>query len=472
MRAPTVVSRLLLVGAISPLGARALSQCEEARLGPAPPVGVSQFGRAVALDGDVALVGAPLENHPGKAGAGAAYVFRLTAGVWAQEARLVSADAAAGDQFGRSVAIRGDIAIVGAPMDDDPLSGADSGGAYVFRRTAGGAWTQEARLGAFESGPGDQFGFAVAFEGEFALIGAPNHDTNGFDSGAAYLFAPGAPGLWTEETQLLAPDGQLGDQYGRSVSVSGQYFLVGAPRSNYWGPASGAAYFGRRVVAGLVVADGKIAPDAGAPGEEFGAAVALRGFTALIGAPLVNDGATDTGAAFVFRRIGMLSIPWLQEAKLTPTTPGGADQFGQSVAIETEAALIGSGLTGATDAGRAQVFLRRPSGLWQAWSVLEPADIGAGDEFGAAVALIGERGAVGGKFLNWSAPDAGGCVLVAVGRRPGDTDGDGSVDFVDLNHVLSDYGQFGSGLPGDVNADGLVDFVDLNIVLGEFGAAC
>lgn len=472
MRAPFVVHLLLLAAAIAPVCARAPAQCEEARLAPTPPVGASQFGRALALDGDVAIVGAPLENHPGKPGAGAAYVFRRTGGAWAQEARLVSADAASGDQLGRSVAIRGDVAIVGAPMDDDFLAGADSGSAYVFRRSVAGVWTQEARLIAIESGPGDQFGFAVAFDGVFALIGAPNHDTNGFDAGAAYLFAPGAPGLWNEETQLLAPDGQLGDQYGRSVSVSGQYFLIGAPRSNYWGPASGAAYFGRRVVAGLVIADGKVAPEAGASNEEFGASVSLRGFTALIGAPLVNDGATDTGAAFVFRRIGMLSIPWLQEARLTATTQGGADQFGQSVAIETDAALIGSGMTGAADAGRAQVFLRRPSGLWQAWSVLEPADIGAGDEFGAAVALEGERGGVGGRFLNWSAPDAGGCMLVAVGRRAGDTDGDGSVDFIDLNNVLSDYGQFGSGLAGDVNADGLVDFVDLNIVLGEFGAAC
>lgn len=462
-----------LLGACALARPLALAQCETARLHASLPLAGSAFGAAVAIKGDLLIVGAPEEAQPGLPGAGAAYVFRLVGGAWAEEARLIAADAATGDRFGRSVAIAGDVAVVGAPLEDDTFAGPDAGAAYIFRKAQGGAWAQEAKIRSFSSATGDEFGAGVAYDGVFALVGAPNHTENGPSSGTAYVFSPFSPTQWIEEAQLLAPDGATGDLYGASVSINAQRFIIGAPGATHWGQGSGAAYFGRRLAAGLIAYDGKATPDDGAPSDSFGASVAIRGLVALIGAPGTDASALtpNTGAAYTFRRIGAGAFPWVQEQRINPSAAGAGDRHGASVALEANALLITSGLAGASDAGAAQVFVRRPSGLWQAWSRLPLEATSPGDGYGAAVALDGATGVVGGPSLDWALVDAGAAAVHEIGRRDGDTDGDGAVDFIDLNQVLSDYGAMGM-LLGDVNLDGLVDFVDLNSVLSAFGSDC
>lgn len=462
-----------LLGACALAQPPALAQCEVASLHASLPLAGSAFGSAVAIKGDVLIVGAPEETLPGLPAAGATYVFRLVGGAWVEEARLTAADAASGDRFGRSVAIATDVAVVGAPLDDDTFAGPDTGSAYVFRKAKGGAWAQEAKIRSSSSATGDEFGASVAYDGAFALVGAPNHTENGPSSGTAYVFAPFSPTQWIEEAQVFAPDGATGDLYGTSVSIHGQRFIIGAPGFNHWGEGSGAAYFGRRLAPGLIAHDGKATPDDGAPGDSFGASVAIRGLFALIGAPGIDANALEpnTGAAYTFRRIGSGGFPWLQEQRINPSEFAPGDMHGASVALEANALLVASGVAGESDAGAAQVFLRRPSGLWQAWSQLPLDATSAGDGFGAAVALDGATGVVGGPSLDWALADAGAAAVHEIGRRDGDTNGDGAVDFIDLNQVLSDYGVMGF-LLGDVNVDGQVNFVDLNIVLSAFGSDC
>ena len=143
------------------------------------------FGFSVSLSGDRALVGARFDDDNGSR-SGSAYVFDLVGTAWSQTAKLTASDGAAVDLFGNSVSLSGDRALVGAPVDDD--NGSASGSAYVFD-LVGTAWSQTAKLTASDGAAGEQFGWSVSLSGDRALVGAINDDDNGFDSGSAYIFA-------------------------------------------------------------------------------------------------------------------------------------------------------------------------------------------------------------------------------------------------------------------------------------------
>jgi hypothetical protein len=148
------------------------------------------FGHAVSISGDVALVGAELESDKGTY-SGAAYVFRWNGSSWVEEEKLLASDGLGYDYFGSSVSISGDVALVGAYGDDDN-SIIDSGAAYVFRYN-GETWVEEDKLLASDGAANDRFGSSVSISGDVALVGAYLDDDNGGDSGSAYLFKIGNP---------------------------------------------------------------------------------------------------------------------------------------------------------------------------------------------------------------------------------------------------------------------------------------
>ena len=356
------------------------------------------FGCSVAISGDTALVGARYEATPGKDEAGAAYVFTRSAGVWTQEAKLIAADGAAGDRFGYAVAIAGDTALVGAPLHD--VAGqANAGAAYVFTRSAG-VWAAEQTLTAADAAAYDAFGYSVALSGDTALVGAPHHDAAGKDdAGAAYVFTRSA-GVWTQAAEPVAAAGAAGDRFGYAVAISGDTALVGAPYHDVAGKAnagaasvftrSGGAWTFRQTLT------------AGAAGDRFGHAVAIAGDTALLGAPWhAAAGKADAGAAYVFTRS---AGAWTRQAKLTAdaaTTAAGAagDQFGYSVAVAGDTALVGApwrDTAGKARAGAAYVFTRSGA-AWNPHQTLTAA-IAGGDQFGYAVAVAGVTALVGSPF--------------------------------------------------------------------------
>jgi hypothetical protein len=179
MRYPLV---LFVLFAVCLLPAWALTVEQEAKLLASDGAADDHFGASVALDGDTAIIGATGDNSH----KGSAYVFTRTAGVWRQQAKLVSIGIAEGDRFGSSVALVGDTAIIGA-MHDIPNVHLRTGSAYVFTRS-GGVWTQRARLLASDGAGGDDFGYSAAFVGDMAIIGATGDNDNGIDSGSAYVF--------------------------------------------------------------------------------------------------------------------------------------------------------------------------------------------------------------------------------------------------------------------------------------------
>ena len=297
------------------------------------------FGAAVSLSGDRALVGAFANGDDG-ALSGSAYVFVRTASGWEQEAKLTASDAEAGDYFGYALSLSGDRALVGALADDD--EGTDSGAAYVFVRS-GTTWTEEVKLTALDADVDDFFGFSVSLSGDRALIGAYRDDDGGDRTGSAYVFVRSGT-TWSQEAKLTASDAQPVDLFGRAVSLSGDRALVGSYFNDNPARKSGAAYVFARS-GSTWTEEAKLAPDDRGIDQEFGISVAISGDRALVGSRRAGLG-PGTGAAYVFARTG---ATWAQEADLFAPRLDSLHALGQSVAISGDRVLVGA--PGASDDG-------------------------------------------------------------------------------------------------------------------------
>ena len=154
------------------------------KFGASDPSAQAYFGYSVAVDGDMAVVGSCWDNDNGLR-SGSAYVFRYRLGEWIETAKLTPDDAAADDWFGYSVAIDGRTVVVGSFRDSD--AGPLSGSAYIFRELAG-TWEQVVKLTASDAASGDQFGYSVAIDLPRVVVGATGADDGAVDQGAAYVF--------------------------------------------------------------------------------------------------------------------------------------------------------------------------------------------------------------------------------------------------------------------------------------------
>jgi uncharacterized repeat protein (TIGR01451 family) len=307
----------------------------------------------VSVDGDTVVVGASLDDTvagPTGVNAGSAYVFVRSGGTWTEQQKLVASDGAAFDEFGGSVSISGDTVVVGA-RSDDAAAGQDTGAAYVFVRS-GTTWTEEQKLTAPDAVANDQLGWSVAVAGDTAVLGAPGADAGSdSDDGAAYVFVRSGS-TWTQQQKLAPSDGTTVDIFGESVALSGETALIGAPGVDPAVPGPTAAYVFVR--SGTTWSEQqRLSASDGLQGDEFGWSVSLSGDTAVVGAPQ-----TTAGAAYVFVRSG---ATWTEEQKLVAPDAGTGDDFGFAVALDGDVAGIGSPLddtVGGADSGSAYVYRR------------------------------------------------------------------------------------------------------------------
>ncbi len=375
-------------GAVYPLTVDP-SFTQDAKLTASDSAAGDQFGSSVALDGNTAVVGAPFSG-----GAGSAYVFvRNSAGVWSQQQKLTASDAAAGDFFGGSGAVSGDTAVVGAHQAPGTLVGA----AYVFVRSAG-IWTQQQKLTASDGAAGDEFGVSVAVSGDTAVVGAPLAP---FDSeflspgpGSAYVFVRSG-GVWSQQQKLTASDATADDNFGFSVALSGDTAVVGAwADDTAAGADAGSAYVFVRS-SGVWSQQQKLTASDSAAGDQFGSSVALDGNTAVVGAPSDETAAgLFAGSAYVFVRSGSV---WSQQQKLTASDAAASDDFGISVSLSGDTAVVGAPFdttAAGSAAGSAYVFVRSGS-TWSQNQKLTASDAAANDEFGSSVAVSGATVLVG-----------------------------------------------------------------------------
>jgi hypothetical protein len=436
------------------------------------------FGVAVAISGDMVVIGAPGED--GGAGdpipdSGAAYVFGRDQGglnLWGEAAILRASDAQPGDRFGSSVAIDGDTTIAGAYNEGggagDPVP--NSGAAYLFGRNQGGAdnWGELTLLHAADAQQSDHFGWSVAISGDTIVVGAPDEDGGAGDpvvgAGTAYLFG-------IEPSSLRASDAQANDLFGWSVALDGDTLVVGAPNED-GGPgdpldSSGAAYLFERDQGGpghWNQATVLRASDAQAD-DLFGRSVAFSGDTIVVGAPGEDGGAGDphqeAGAAYVFDRDQGGPGNWGQAVVLHASDGETEDWFGTSVAVSGDTVLVGAyGEDGGPgnphpECGAAYIFEREHGGPdnWGQTAILRASDAQAEDFFGWSVAIDGDTAVVGAHGEDGGAgdprPDSGAAYVFE--RHQGGTGNWGQTKVLRASDAQVD-GLFGSSVAigGDV----------------------
>jgi YHS domain-containing protein len=373
------------------------------------------FGYSVAVTGKTAIIGAAGKTIGKGSGQGAAYVFTCsgTPCRWTQQQVLTASDGASDDEFGNSVAVSGNTAIIAAwGKNSLYLPGAPTtavaprGAAYVF--TCSGApcrWTQQQELTPSDGASGDEFGNTVAMSGNTAIIGAPYKNSY---QGAVYLFTcTGTPCSWTQQQELTAAHGARGDVFGYSVAVSGITAIIGAIGSN--ASRGGAAYvFTCSGTPCTWTQQQELTASDGASGDEFGTRVAVSGATAIIGAPGKTIGNhTLQGAAYVFTCSGT-PCRWTQQQELTASDGASRDQFGNRVAVSGNTVIVGNN----SSQGAAYVFTCSgtpctwkargswPFGTRKQQQELTAADGAHGDEFGYSVAVSGNTAVIGAAYKN------------------------------------------------------------------------
>jgi len=314
---------------------------EQGRLTASDGLTGDHFGMALALEGDTLVVGASGDDEVASA-SGSGYVFVRSGNEWVEQARLNAADPGLGDYFGLSVAISGDTIAVGA-MYDDTVRGSDVGSVYIFVRS-GTEWIQQAKLNAADGQPGEYFGRSVAVCGDTVLVGASEWYTG---RGAAYVYVrsegPDGP-EWTEQAKLTATDAAAYDYFGYAVALDGDTALVGARGDDLTGANDAGSVYVFVRTDGVWTEAAKLTANDAAAGDRFGTAVALEGNIALIGADLDDHlGGTDAGAAYVFAYAGGV---WTEQLKLGVGQAGGGNHFGVSVALRSGFAVAGAEYAG------------------------------------------------------------------------------------------------------------------------------
>ncbi len=384
---------ILAVGLILVSGPIGAQTTEYLKIGPNDPHLYQRFGSAVAIQGRWAVVGAEWDPSSGPH-TGAVYVFDLT--TRRQRRKLVPAGLAVEDRFGASVAVSGDTVIAGAPGSD--IFGKDSGAAYVFDIVTG---QQLAKLVPNQGSQRAEFGSSVGIDGGVAIVGAPWDSNHGYEVGAAYLFDVFS-GLQLKE--LIAAQSNPMDEFGTAVAIQGARALVGAPQ--YYTQAMG--YIGAVYVFDTNSGNElrQLTPLTSIYGQRFGAALAISGPMAIIGAPYthVYPYKLFSGAAYLFDYTSGQQL-----AKLEPE-PVAKQYFGTSVGINGARAIVGAdgGLFDSKRVGLAYVF---DASTGQEVNKLLASDGEEGDLFGRAVGIQGSVAIVSARDNTQSTGNDGAAYL-------------------------------------------------------------
>jgi hypothetical protein len=340
-----------------------------------------QFGYSVAITRNDLLVAALHEDHPvSPDDAGAIYAFEKTSGLWGQTDKLYASDAGFGDGFGGVMAIAGNQAIAAAVGNDD--AGSSSGSAYIFEK-AGGAWSETKKLTASDADAGDQFGQSVGITADRAVVGAPRNDDAGESSGSAYVFEK-TGGIWSEAKKLTPSDPDSYDWFGDSVAIAGDYLVVASPLDDDLWDNEGAVYVFERI-GGVWTQIDKITTSDGELDDRFGEAVAISGTRIAVGAVGDDDAGSNAGAVYVFDKSGST---WSEVAKVTASDAASSEEFGTKVALNGDVVVVGVAKHdhGTYDSGSAYVYAKTPRG-WEEVGELRHEAPFILDQFGHSVAI-------------------------------------------------------------------------------------
>ena len=341
------------------------------------------LGKSVSIDGDYSIVGANGDDFNGD-NSGSAYIYYNNGTNWVEQQKLTASDSNNGDEFGSAVAISGNYAIIGSSYDDD--NGENSGSAYIFFNN-GTNWVEQQKLTASDSNNGDEFGSAVAISGNYAIIGSSYDDDNGENSGSAYIFFNNGTS-WVEQQKLTASDGTVGDDFGFSVSISGNYALIGSNYDDYNGEHSGSAYVFYNN-GNSWVEQQKLTASDGAANDDFGFSVSISNSLAIVGAPAATF---ITGAAYVFYYNG---VTWVEQQKLTASDGEGFDCFGISTSIYNNYAIAGAHSPMNTIKSSSAYIFHYDGSYWIEQQKLITSDGIPQDDFGYSVSISDSISVIG-----------------------------------------------------------------------------
>lgn len=286
---------------------------QTAELHPSDPQIDQWFGNGIGVDGNTIVVGgsgparpeprpSPPTNYPG-----AVYVYEKNAGQWTQTARLQPAESAIGDYFGYSLALHGDMLVVGAFWIST---------AYVFQRT-NGVWTQTQTLVPVERFQW-HFGETISIDasGTRMAIGAHLADDPLQQNGSAFIFEL-QNGQWVQTARMTANDAETQGRFGQFVSLDGDRVLIGSRRVDNVALDAGAAYVFDRQPNGAWTQTVKLLPSEGAELDVYGTYGALVGDTAIVAAPGHAAGGTLAGAEYLYHRSG---TTWTEAKRIDGST--------------------------------------------------------------------------------------------------------------------------------------------------------
>lgn len=360
-------------------------------LAPADIQAHDEWGWSGETDGVRLISGAPFHDEQG-AQSGVAFIYRRESdGSWTEEAKLLPDDGEAGAWFGRWTAIDGDVAVVGAPLADFLGDDDDAGAAYVFERAPDGAWTQTQRLLADIPLGGHQFGWNVDVEGDTIIVSSSNDSDGGGQR--LHVFQRAAAG-WVLEAELEPSVGDLDHFFAQDIALSGDTIVAGAKGwDSQAGPNAGAVFVFERTAQGWQET-ALLEPDDAFVLDLFGRAVDIAGDTIVVGAYLEDEAGADGGSVYVFERDPSHESGWRQAAKLTTAAGDESDWFGFEVATDGRTIVAGAPHSDRADpelihAGFVAVFTRTDDG-WREVAQLRASDAAsAGDsaDYGWAVAV-------------------------------------------------------------------------------------
>lgn len=393
----------------------------------------AHVGQSVSISGNYAIAGGDTDSWDESGNnyvytAGTAYIFeRDINGNWNEGQKIIASDRGAADHFGISVCISGNYAIVGAYSEDEDASGENTlsaaGSAYIFKRDESGAWNEVQKIVASDRNESDHFGISVSISDNRAIVGAyvEDEDTSGtitvIDAGSAYIFEKDESGTWNEIKKLVAPDRGVEDKFGRSVSISGNYAIVGAEREDEdvsgenTLTTAGSAYIFETDDRGYWNKVQKIVASERAEGDFFGKSVSISGNKAIVAAYASDEeskGSTlfDAGSAYLYERDE--SGKWNEVKKIVAADKDTGDGFGTSVGISGDYAVVGaSGKEGIREestisfAGAAYIFKRNGNGNWNEVQKIVASDRDTADFFGEAVAISRDYIIVGAIYDDW-----------------------------------------------------------------------
>ena len=376
----------------------------------------AEFGRAVAITNNYAVVGVRLEDNDAEGknamlDAGAVYVYeRSSDNKWKQVQKIVASDRSKGANFGWSVGISGNTIVAGAIYERFDAAGRNEanseGAAYVFERGSDGIWKQTQKLLSSAREGYNYFGTAVGVDGNIIVVSAPGHSRDSSekqeggigDAGAIFVFEKRGNN-WRRVYKLVANDRQHAAGVGNSVAISGNYIIAGSTgqHTDVSGgnrmETAGAAYIWERMEDGKWGKAKKLVASDRTPYDDFGSSVAIDGDNAIVGANGVTLKRTDenndpnSGEAYIFSRNE--NGEWKEVMSTIPNERKDRDFFGNSVGVSGNYAIVGSpiGDTKNRDVGVIYIYWKNPQGKWVQGQKISAADERNFSNFGGAVAI-------------------------------------------------------------------------------------